>query len=524
MKALLRKIRQILRDRKTRRIFTRFVSTVAAIVVFVTTYALVLPAITMEAEAQCGIEAHQHSDECFEEVLVCDLPESQGHSHGESCYAVSSALVCEIEEHEHSQESGCYDENGDLICEVPEHIHSEENGCFEEIRELICGIPESEGHQHDSSCYEKVLTCGKEAHTHSTACYTSSSTGAAGSMEAAAVASTASAAAASTESAAAADTENEAAGATEESVDDTSTDPAGANMSAEGDTAPTGTTGTVADSNGYVPVLDALDFYTLLNKNTGIYYSRPADPADGGGGFAADDTVETADANGADAFNAAAENPTEAAWNRIDKDTTLTESDTLRLYLAYTIPAGSLNSTNPTTRYRLPENITLTDEQAETINGTANGIASQYINLDTLEILDYEKYQETLGLEAVEGTRTPSDDLNEYLARNDGQEFISATVKVENVFDEVTGEYLGQDLVFTFTPYSILKNRHEYDEDGQPTKAGEELRGWVSLDVTTDQIGWTSAGDGDDAGETEGSVEKTADIVFVKKRPGTWHR
>ena len=78
MKALLRKIRQILRDRKARRIFTRLVSTVAAIVVFVTTYALVLPAITMESEAACGIEAHQHDQSCYTDVLVCEIPESPG--------------------------------------------------------------------------------------------------------------------------------------------------------------------------------------------------------------------------------------------------------------------------------------------------------------------------------------------------------------------------------------------------------------------------------------------------------------
>ncbi|MEE1041868.1 MAG: hypothetical protein U0L10_14355, partial [Lachnospiraceae bacterium] len=104
MKKLLRRIRQILRDRRTRRFFRRFVGTFAAIVVFVTTYALVLPAITMEAEAQCGIEAHQHDDSCFEEVLVCDLPESDGHQHVDSCY--EKVLVCRKESHTHSP--ACY--------------------------------------------------------------------------------------------------------------------------------------------------------------------------------------------------------------------------------------------------------------------------------------------------------------------------------------------------------------------------------------------------------------------------------
>ena len=40
MKKLLAKIRKLLRDRRTRQILTRFVSITAAIVVFVTTYAV----------------------------------------------------------------------------------------------------------------------------------------------------------------------------------------------------------------------------------------------------------------------------------------------------------------------------------------------------------------------------------------------------------------------------------------------------------------------------------------------------
>ena len=193
MKALLRKIRQILRDRKTRRIFTRLVSTVAAIVVFVTTYALVLPAITMESEAACGIEAHQHDQSCYTDVLVCELPESPGHVHDESCYITKQKQACQIEEHVH--DSDCYDGNGKLICEKDEHQHGED--CFEEVRELVCEIPESPGHQHDDSCYQKVLTCGREVHTHSTACYRAD-TASQAATEAIAVASTESAAAAAT--------------------------------------------------------------------------------------------------------------------------------------------------------------------------------------------------------------------------------------------------------------------------------------------------------------------------------------
>ena len=92
MKALLEKIRIILRSRRTRQMLTRFVSGVAAVVVFVTTYALVLPAITMEQNASCGIPEHQHTDACYEEQLVCGIPEGGGHHHDASCY--DKFLIC----------------------------------------------------------------------------------------------------------------------------------------------------------------------------------------------------------------------------------------------------------------------------------------------------------------------------------------------------------------------------------------------------------------------------------------------
>lgn len=71
MRELLRKIRKILKDRRTRQIFSRVVMSIAAVVVFVTTYAMILPAITLEKTAVCGIEEHQHSDSCYEKILVC---------------------------------------------------------------------------------------------------------------------------------------------------------------------------------------------------------------------------------------------------------------------------------------------------------------------------------------------------------------------------------------------------------------------------------------------------------------------
>ncbi len=111
MKALLEKIRKILRSRRTRQLLTRAVSGVAAIVVFITTYALVLPAITMEQDAFCGIPEHQHTDACYEERLVCEIPESEGHHHDVSCY--EKFLVCGKEVHTHSTE--CYKQDSSAV-------------------------------------------------------------------------------------------------------------------------------------------------------------------------------------------------------------------------------------------------------------------------------------------------------------------------------------------------------------------------------------------------------------------------
>ncbi len=111
MKKLLARIRMLLRNRKLRRFWTRCISTVAAVVVFATTYALVLPAITMESEAACGKQAHQHIDSCYEKRLICQLQESDDHHHTESCY--EKVLVCGIEPHIHSKE--CYKEDSSAV-------------------------------------------------------------------------------------------------------------------------------------------------------------------------------------------------------------------------------------------------------------------------------------------------------------------------------------------------------------------------------------------------------------------------
>lgn len=77
MENMTRKVEQMVRRNAKRKLWRRAVSIPAAIVVFVTTYALILPAIAMERDTYCGLEAHRHEDGCYEAVLVCGMEEGQ---------------------------------------------------------------------------------------------------------------------------------------------------------------------------------------------------------------------------------------------------------------------------------------------------------------------------------------------------------------------------------------------------------------------------------------------------------------
>ena len=170
MNKFAERIREYIRKRENRVMLRRAMLIMASIVVFVTTYSLVLPAITMEKEAICGLEEHpEHTDECYTLILDCGQEEHEAHKHTDECYKEETVLSCDKEEHTH--EESCYDEEGNLICELEEHTH--DDSCYSNVRtdELICGLEETDGHKHSDACYRKELTCGKEIHQHSKNCY-----------------------------------------------------------------------------------------------------------------------------------------------------------------------------------------------------------------------------------------------------------------------------------------------------------------------------------------------------------------
>ncbi len=157
----------------------RAVTVLACVVVFCTTYALILPALTMTGSPFCGKEAHKHSEACYETVLVCGKEEGEtepAHIHTDACYETRQVLTCGQEESVgHTHGDDCYNEAGELTCGQEEsqgHAHTE--ACYGTESVLVCGQEEgvpSEAHVHTDACYEKKLVCGLEEHEHTLACY-----------------------------------------------------------------------------------------------------------------------------------------------------------------------------------------------------------------------------------------------------------------------------------------------------------------------------------------------------------------
>lgn len=154
-------------SKKKKKSWSKLLVVLASLVVFTTTYALILPAITMNTQTWCGKEEHKHNhEECYEQVLICEKEETEGHTHDENCYEMT--LLCNTEEHEaHVHEESCYENS--LICQE-EHEHT--NECYE--NNLICNKEETEGHVHSDECYQNTVKCEmqeNESHTHSDTCY-----------------------------------------------------------------------------------------------------------------------------------------------------------------------------------------------------------------------------------------------------------------------------------------------------------------------------------------------------------------
>lgn len=154
--SLPKKFQRYLKEHLRKKHWKQFVTVLACIVVFCTTYALILPAVTMTQQTFCGKQAHVHTPEdCYERVLICgqEQAEPAEHVHTDACYQEQAILICGAAEGEGA------------------HLHTQD--CFDEAGNAVCGLDESAGHEHTDDCYRTgwVLVCELEEHQHSLACY-----------------------------------------------------------------------------------------------------------------------------------------------------------------------------------------------------------------------------------------------------------------------------------------------------------------------------------------------------------------
>lgn len=178
-----RKLAWFAKRSRYRSAWQKFVRFMACIVVFCTTYALILPAITMEKQYICGMEEHIHNSDCYVQEtlvslscsleqpvahthdglcldgngdLICQLPEVSAHTHTDGCYTVTAG-------HAHAED--CYDAEGTLLCEEAE---------APDVQTLTCTEDELPVHQHSAECVhvtvQDVLACTLQEHLHTEEC------------------------------------------------------------------------------------------------------------------------------------------------------------------------------------------------------------------------------------------------------------------------------------------------------------------------------------------------------------------
>lgn len=126
-----------------------FVPAAAVLVSLAAAGSSVLPAPVQAAQTYCGKTEHQHSEECIpssQDTAPSADQTSEGHTHSDECY--EEQLVCQNQD--------------------PEHVHTGE--CYQKV--LTCQIPEGqleEPADQDESAVQE--TCPLEEHTHTLECY-----------------------------------------------------------------------------------------------------------------------------------------------------------------------------------------------------------------------------------------------------------------------------------------------------------------------------------------------------------------
>lgn len=163
--------------RKRHNLWRRIVVVLACIVVFCTTYALILPTLTKEQVTYCGMEEHVHGPECYERRLICGFEEGMPSTESSEGLEADHVHDCESESVDANSDEGSEDSEAEPI-----HAADSENIPQDDLTntlaeaEAVPSIPTESAapagvHVHTDACYELVLICEKPEHTHNLACF-----------------------------------------------------------------------------------------------------------------------------------------------------------------------------------------------------------------------------------------------------------------------------------------------------------------------------------------------------------------
>lgn len=154
---LLQEAGRLGRSNKKKARWKKIMAVLACGVVFCTTYALILPAITMEQNKKpiCTeeqVSGHVHKPECQneEKELICGYADYVIHTHDETCKDEKGHIICglkEVKEHRHTE--CCYESKA---VQMPDGEHEQE---VQTEKVLVCKEPEEIYHEHTSSCYNE---------------------------------------------------------------------------------------------------------------------------------------------------------------------------------------------------------------------------------------------------------------------------------------------------------------------------------------------------------------------------------
>ena len=176
---LLQEAGRLGRSNKKKARWKKIMAVLACGVVFCTTYALILPAITMEQNKKSvcteeQVSGHVHTSECQneEKELICGYADYVIHTHDENCKDENGHIICglkEVKEHRHTE--SCYESkavqmpDGEqeqevqtekvLVCKEPEEIyHEHASSCYDEDGNRICGQIQLLRHEHTKECMD----------------------------------------------------------------------------------------------------------------------------------------------------------------------------------------------------------------------------------------------------------------------------------------------------------------------------------------------------------------------------------